>query len=197
MHHRSGPPVLLIIDMLNDFFREGALAARRAGLVRAINELVALFRERQLPIVWVRQEFAPDLSDAFLVLRDTGTAITIAGTDGCQILPELDVRPADQMVIKKRYSAFFGTGLDSLLASSNPSMLVLAGVNTHACVRMTAIDAYQRDFRVVIASDCVASYDDEHHRITIRYLCGRMQMMSNAEMAEQSHMLFTMRHGES
>jgi nicotinamidase-related amidase len=186
----------LIIDMLNDFFRQEALAARRADLVHAINDLIALFRERRWPIIWVRQEFAPDLSDAFLVLRDTDTAITIAGTDGCQILPELDVRVGDRIVVKKRYSAFFGTGLDGLLASWRPSMLVLAGVNTHACVRMTAIDAYQRDYRVVIATDCVSSYDDEHHRITMRYLGGIMQMKSHTELGEGPNALFTVRHGE-
>ena len=46
---------------------------------------------------------------------------------------------------KKRYSAFFKTGLDQTLDLLKPVVLVLAGVNTHACVRMTAIDAYQRD----------------------------------------------------
>ena len=43
---------------------------------------------------------------------------------------------------------------------------------------------YQRDFRVVIASDCVSSYDDEHHRVTVRYMAARMQTMSNPELAE-------------
>ena len=181
---RTGQPVLLIIDMLNDFFRDGVLAERRRDLVRSINDLVALFRKHRLPIIWVRQEFAPDLSDAFLAMRDTSTPVTIAGTDGCQILPELDLRPGDEIVVKKRYSAFFGTGLEALLASMEPSSLVMAGVNTHACVRMTAIDAYQRDHRVVIASDCVSSYDDEHHRVTMRYLAGRMQIMSNAELVQ-------------
>jgi len=181
---RTGVAVLLIIDMLNDFFRDGVLAEQRGDLVRSINDLVTLFRKHHLPIIWVRQEFAPDLSDAFLVMRDTGTLVTVAGTDGCQILPELAFRPGDEIVVKKRYSAFFGTGLDAHLASLESSSLVMAGVNTHACVRMTAIDAYQRDYRVVIASECVSSYDDEHHRVTMRYLAGRMQMMSNDELTE-------------
>jgi isochorismate hydrolase len=50
--------------------------------------------------------------------------------------------------------------------------VVLAGVNTHACVRTTAIDAYQRDLDVAIALDCTASYDEEHHDVTLRY-CSR------------------------
>lgn len=46
----------------------------------------------------------------------------------------------------------------------------MAGVNTHACVRTTVIDAYQRDYEVIIAVECVDSYDKEHHQISLRYL---------------------------
>jgi len=176
------PSVLLVIDMLNDFFQEGPLATQRVDLVSAINDLATRYRAHGQPIIWVRQEFAPDLSDAFLAMRDKGISVTITGTEGCQILADLDVRMGDLILVKKRYSAFFGTYLDSILAALDPATLVLAGVNTHACVRTTAIDAYQRDYRVVIASDCVAAYDDEHHQVTMRYLSGRMQVKSNAEI---------------
>ena len=176
-------PVLLVIDMLNDFFIEGLLAKRRDELVRSINELVALFRSHNLPIIWIRQEFAPDLSDAFLVMRERGLAVTIAGTDGCEILPDLDCLPTDPVIVKKRYSAFFGTNLDEILASLQPPFIVIAGVNTHACVRMTAIDAYQRDYHVVIASECVASYDDDYHRDSMRYLGGRTRITTNGEFS--------------
>mgnify|MGYP006202574933 CR=1 FL=1 len=61
------------------------------------------------------QEFKPDLSDAFLEMRRHGIQVTIAGTDGCEILPELERRPDERVIVKKRYSAFFGTALDELL----------------------------------------------------------------------------------
>lgn len=177
-------PVLLVVDMLNDFFRQGLLAERRRALVDSINELVAFFRGRRWPVIWVRQEFAPDLSDAFLDMRDEGIFITIAGTAGCQLLPELDYQASDPVVVKKRYSAFFGTNLDDLLSELRPERLVLAGVNTHACVRMAAIDAYQRDYRVIVAAECVASYDEEYHRVSLRYLEVMTQVLKNAELLE-------------
>jgi nicotinamidase-related amidase len=180
-----GKPVLLVIDMLNDFFEEGPLAERRADLVRSINDLVNVFRRGNLPIIWVRQEFAPDLNDAFLELRKLGKGVTIAGTKGCQILPELDCRPKDYIIVKRRYSAFWGTGLDGILSAQDPDPLVVAGVNTHACVRTTVIDAYQRDYHIVLALDCIASYDSEHHDVTMRYLDGKMaQALRNAEVSK-------------
>lgn len=78
-------PVLLSIGMLMGYFRQGRLAEQRVDLVRSINAVV-LFRQHQWPIIWVRQEFAPDLSNAFRVMREQGIAVMIADTDGCQVV---------------------------------------------------------------------------------------------------------------
>lgn len=177
---------LIVIDMLLDFFeRSDSLAARRAGLAARINELGRAFRAHDQPVIWVRQEFRPDLRDAFLEMRRKNVVITIAGTEGAQILPELERDSREVVVVKKRYSAFFGTQLDSVLAELSPSFLVLAGINTHACVRTTAIDAYQRDFDVIVASDCIASYDPQHHSVTVNYLDGKVaRFLDNAGIHE-------------
>jgi maleamate amidohydrolase len=56
---------LLIVDMLNDFL--GRWEDERVDvLVGRTNEPIAAFRHRDLPVIWVRQEFKADLSDAFL-----------------------------------------------------------------------------------------------------------------------------------
>jgi len=47
---------------------------------------------------FIRQEFAPDLSDTFLALKKTGNGNSIAGTEGCQILLELDQHPQSQLL---------------------------------------------------------------------------------------------------
>src|SRR5215218_2713049 len=164
---------LLIVDMLNDFFRQHAsLAEQRTRLVASINMLAEAFRQQGQPVLWVRQEFAPDLHDAFLDMRKHNLRVTIAGTDGCELLPELDQRTTDMTIVKKRYSAFFETDLEATLKRFRPDVLVVAGINTHACVRTTVIDAYQRDYEVVVAADCVASNDEAHHEMTLRYLDG-------------------------
>lgn len=172
---------LLVIDMLLDFFeRSDSLAAQRAALVTHINQLTGTFRAYGQPVIWVRQEFRPDLQDAFPEMRRKNMQVTIAGTKGAAILPELERHSGEAVIVKKRYSAFFRTELDDLLAETSPSSLVLAGINTHACVRTTAIDAYQRDVDVIIAVDCVGSYDQEHHSVTVKYLDGKIaQVLEN------------------
>jgi nicotinamidase-related amidase len=52
---------------------------------------------------------------------------------GATILPEIGVQPSDSILIKKRYSAFFGTNLDVILDGLGCKRIIVAGVNTHAC----------------------------------------------------------------
>jgi nicotinamidase-related amidase len=175
-------PALIVIDMVNDFLEKWAPTPKQQ-LVRSINDLVGLMRQLDHPIIWVRQEFEPDLRDAFPEMKAKGIRITIKGTIGCEIASGLATAPSDTVVIKKRYSAFFGTQLDQMLHRLTPDALILAGINTHACVRMTAIDAYQRDWKIVVAADCVDSYDREHHDISMKYMKDKIAtVMTNQEI---------------
>ncbi len=166
--------VTLVIDLQVDFFAHERLARRRASLAASTNALVQASRDGGAAVVWVKQEFSPDLSDATLEVKQRRIAVVIAGTPGAALLPELDVRRTDHLVVKKRYSAFFGTDLDALLGRLGCTRLVVAGVNTHACVRTTVVDAYQRDYEVILARDCIDSHDPEHHEISWRYMDGKL-----------------------
>ena len=48
---------------------------------------------------------------------------------------------------------------------------------------MTAIDGYQRDWEIVVAGECVDSYDREHHDISMKYMKDKIAtVMSNQEI---------------
>lgn len=175
-------PVLIVIDMLNDFLASWE-PGRTGELVQSINDLVTIFRGHSRPVIWVRQEFEPDLSDAFPEMKAKGIHTVIRGTPGCQMVSELAVAPSDTVLVKKRYSAFFGTELDRELALLKPDSIILAGINTHACIRTSAIDAYQRDWPVVLALDCIGSYDREHHDVSLKYMKDKIAtVLTNAEI---------------
>jgi nicotinamidase-related amidase len=175
-------PVPVVIDMLHDFLGSWE-ATRRQKLVSSINELVGGMRSLGHAVVWVRQEFESDLRDAFREMKVKRIRITIKGTPGCQMVSELAVSPSDLVMVKKRYSAFYGTAFDDTLARLRPDAIILAGINTHACIRTTAIDAYQRDWNVILALDCIDSYDREHHEVSLRYTKDKLAtVMSNADI---------------
>lgn len=173
-------PALMVIDLTNDFLAAWG-TERRARLIAATNELVAHFRAQDRPVIWVRQDFQEDLSDAFLEMRDRNVKLNIIGTTGAELDARLDVRDSDITIVKKRYSPFFGTGLDAVLAENGIGSLVIAGINTHACVRMAAIDAYQRDMRVILARDAIDSYDEEHACVSLRYMDGKIARVLGTE----------------
>ena len=51
---------------------------------------------------------------------------------------------------------------------------------------MTAIDAYQRDWEVILAADCIGSYDREHHEVSLRYMRDKIaEVLSNSEIANR------------
>lgn len=183
--------VTIFIDLQVDFFESHTrLSRNRAALASRVNALVADARRSGSPIFWIKQVFAPDLHDAPLDVRRGGHRIVIEGTAGAELLPELDFAPLDFVIIKKRYSAFFGTDLDSILRSQNCRQVIIAGINTHACIRMTAIDAYQRDYEVLLAGDCIDSHDEYHHAVSLRYLDGKIGIaMTNKQLqvALQQH----------
>lgn len=171
------PTSLLVIDLLNDYFDatlwpQSVIPAHRKMLVENTNALVAWCRGQGMPVIWVRQAFAPDLSDAFPHMRQTGRSYTVAGTRGAELLPELSVDTADRQVVKRRFSAFFDTTLHAILRAEGCRRVILAGITTAWCIRSTATDAYQHDYDVWLARDCMMGFTAADHRESLAAMDG-------------------------
>ncbi len=181
---------LVIVDLLQDFFdhdiwTDSLIPKARATLVKNTNELVACCRKKEIPVIWFKQAFKPDLSDAFLHMRRSGKKYTISGTDGCELLTELDVFPDDHILLKSRFSAFFRTDLERLLEKLRIDCLILAGITTAWCIRSTAVDAYQLDYEIVIAKECIQAFTEREHRDSVRAMDGYIAtFLSNGEILE-------------
>lgn len=163
-------PALLVIDLQQEFFLSGPLAERREKLTNSVNALVDRAHTRGIPVIWIRQEYKADLSDAPLYNRKHNKPVTIEGTDGVRLLPELHRDDEDKEIVKKRFSSFFNTDLETYLVAKGIDTLILTGINTMTCVRTTAIDAYMRDYEVILALDGVDAYDAEQHENSLKYL---------------------------
>lgn len=179
-------PAITVIDMQVDFFDKPRLRDCQHTLIANINALTAFGRAATLPVIWVRTIYQPDMSDANRYLKQHNITMLVKGTKGSALLPGLHTDVYDHHLVKKRYSAFFRTELDTLLAKLDVDALIVAGINTHACVRTTVIDAYQRDYPVAIAADCVNSYDGEHHDLSLRYMNNKVcDLLTNAQIQDR------------
>ena len=176
---------LIIIDLVEDFFDdtlwpESAIPSARGRLIERTNDLAASCRAAGVPVIWFRQEFQPDLRDAFPHMRKADRLYTIAGTAGCQLLQGLEVEATDRILLKTRFSAFYRTELEEVLASLGVRTVILAGITTAWCVRSTAVDAYQRDMEVIVAKECVAAFTEEEHDRSLAAMDGYIaQVLSN------------------
>ncbi len=151
----TSPVVLLLIDFINDLeFPEGhqfvkpTLAAARK---------VAKFKKRAkalgIPVVYVNDNFGRWRSDFREV---TGHSLE-KGVRGRRVAALLQPESDDYFVLKPKHSAFFATTLDTLLRYLGARCLILTGIAADVCVFFTANDAYMRDLKLVVPSDCVAS----------------------------------------
>ncbi len=149
---------LLVIDMLNDFIhRDGSLVVPGASrIVPRIAELVGDAREQGIPVIYVADRHRPDDREFRY-----WPPHAVAGTWGAEVVEELTPGEKDYLIPKRRYSAFFGTDLDTYLREMEVGKLYLTGVLTNICVYATAMDAAMRNYRVAVFKDGVASLSQE------------------------------------
>ena len=96
----------------------------------------------------------------------------IMGSVQTEMIPSL-VEDDDYVIDnKKRLDCFMGTDLDNLLRNLGIENVCLMGINTNTCVLNTAFTAFNKDYRVVVMSDCVASmYGEDLHVLGLQNIC--------------------------
>jgi len=149
-------------------------------VIDGTNRLLAMARSAGVPVIHVTTVFeAPLLAthpfeQAMVALDQSFTPEGKSdfrrhkspGSVEAQFVSSLNVLPSDMIVDSKRtFDSFEGTPLEALLRAMKRDTLLIAGCNTNTCVLSTTFGAYNRRFRVVVASDCVASAygEDLHH----------------------------------
>jgi ureidoacrylate peracid hydrolase len=177
-----GTTAIVVVDMQNDFAAPGGMFDR-AGIpidgIQAIVEPIRLVldagRSAGIPAVFLKMQFAADLSDAGQpdapnrikhrplgigepMQTPTGEAgqILVEGTWNTEIVAALAPDPDDLVVCKHRYSGFYGTDLDGRLRDAGIDTLIFTGATTSVCVESTLRDAFYRDYRCLLLSDCTA-----------------------------------------
>jgi nicotinamidase-related amidase len=147
--------VLLLIDVINDLEFDGGEKLLTQALPRAVS-LAALKRSAKaagVPAIYVNDNFGRWRSDFTKLVRHCLEEDVRGRPVVAHLIPEQD----DYFVLKPKHSAFFQTNLESLLGYLEASTLVLTGMAADICILFSANDAYMRDFKIVIPSDCVAS----------------------------------------
>jgi nicotinamidase-related amidase len=81
----------------------------------------------------------------------------------------------EAQIDKDGFSSYTGAAFAPALDRLGCGMLVLSGVETDVCVFATALEAVDRGFRVVIATDAVTSFSPAAHRATLEHVLPRFE----------------------
>jgi nicotinamidase-related amidase len=178
-----GRTALVVVDMQRGFLDPGeAMEVPPAReTVPAIQGLLALFRDRRMPVVFT--EFVYSESAPLLVGRlhsehlpakpgaprgfGLPSSSCLEGTPSADTVPDLAPRPGELVVRKRGYDAFAGTPLDGALRARNVTSLVVTGTMTDICVLATVIGAFHREYRVTVVEDGVSTLWPEIQRATL------------------------------
>ncbi len=163
---------LLVIDMQKDFVLKGfALPAEGAEeIVPRVAELVRVARQAGVPVIFTLEQHRPNMSD-FGIELEFEPPHCLEGSEGAELVDHLRPSPGDYVVQgKRRYDAFLGTDLDSLLKCLDRSELLVAGVCTDICVSATVQHARNLDYRVFLVTDCCAGTTASRHEAALECL---------------------------
>jgi nicotinamidase-related amidase len=177
---------VLVIDMQRDFLDPGAPITTPGGLdlIPRINRLTARARALRIPVIFTQEMHRADTSD-FGIELEFEPPHCLEGTPGMDLAKELDVDAGDYRILnKRRYDAFLGTDLETLLRTRHIENLLVAGVCTDICVASTVQHARNLDFRCYVLRDCVAGTSAERHEaalLCLSHVFGYVLTLAEAE----------------
>lgn len=170
---------VLIVDLQNDFLdskgaygRAGqsspqiaALPERVAPVVQAMREAGGTILSTQFTLVPGRGG-EPLISPHLKSLRPfLGKGDFTPGEWGHQLVDLL--QPADFIIEKVAYSAFYMTRLEWVLRKAGIDTLFICGIVTNGGVASTVRDAHLRDFRTYVLSDGCSAFSEQVHQTAI------------------------------
>ncbi|MBI4330033.1 MAG: cysteine hydrolase [Chloroflexi bacterium] len=171
---------LVVIDVQNDFCHpEGAIgrSGNDLGLVQQILPGLSAFllgaRRLGVKPVFIRNVYSAryvPVSMREALERRGSKPNCLPGSWGAGFVESCGPEK-DELVFEKHcYDATTNRRFTSFLKSGNYRTVVYCGVMTNVCVETTARSTAMAGYYLVVVEDCVASYDRESHRVTLRNL---------------------------
>jgi nicotinamidase-related amidase len=188
---------LLVVDMQNDFVREGApqeVPDARAT-IPAIASLLEAFRSAGRPVVFTRftagpertllwrwsPQCGPELRSCWPGVRREYADRPGEELEGHAVIPELEPLSGEPVVDKYGYGGFHNTNLEDVLRARHVEQAVAVGTVTQICVEETVREGFHRGLEMVMVSDAVSSFDPRLHAATLRNIGMKFGRVESAE----------------
>ena len=161
-------PALIVVDMIKGFTDPACpLGTECPDVVAANGRLVDAFHNEGLPVIYTTVVYRNESQAR--VFRDRIAALNVLTPESpwVRVDHRLEVRREDALIEKQWASAFHKTMLDDYLRGFGVDSLVVTGLTTSGCVRATAVDGIQYDYRVVVPREAVGDRNAEAHEANL------------------------------
>jgi maleamate amidohydrolase len=151
--------------------------ARRAAMrpvLEAWVRMIAAARAAGLPVIYTTPVSRADGADVVLLPTDLSTETgmppltnAVEGSAEAGFPDEIAPRPEDYVFLKRRPSAFHGTGVGELLHMLRRDTIIIGGGATNRGVETSVREAFNRDLAAVVVRECCWSGDPAAHAYSL------------------------------
>ena len=163
-------PALVVVDLVNGFTDpDSPLYCDADAAVAATTRLLDAARAADAPVAFTTVEYdeaGARVARAFIA-KVPALRTLAPGTHWPAVDARIAPRAGEPVLVKLFASAFFGTPLAAMLASSGADTVVVTGASTSGCVRATVVDALQHGYRVVVPREGVADRQRGPHEAAL------------------------------
>lgn len=177
---------VIVVDMVNDFCKPGGAMVLPGyeALVEPQLAIIEAARGAGAPVVWVHDEHRRNMRRDREWLKRTPHCVE--GSWGTEIIEDLGARKDEIHLVKRRYSAFFGTDLDVTLKDMMVDQLIVMGVVTNICVRSTVHDGFFLGYEIVVPRDACAATGAREQESSLYDIATHFGVVSDARMVARA-----------
>ena len=161
-------PALLVVDVVRGFTDPSCpLGSEADEVVDANVRLMNAFHDANLPVVLTTVIYRDDQQASVFRARIPALNLLTPESEWTLFDSRLPVAPGDLQLEKRHASSFHGTELDEWLRGQNVDSVVVTGLTTSGCVRATAVDGLQNNYRVVVPREACGDRDGQAHEANL------------------------------
>jgi nicotinamidase-related amidase len=173
---------VVLIEYQNDFTSEGGVlhdavqgVMESTGMLENTRRLVEAARTAGATVVHAPITFVSGYGELsqhpYGILKGVvDSTAFVKGEWGSEIVDALAPQEGDVVVEGKRgLDTFATTNLDFILRARGIDTIALGGFLTNCCVESTMRSGYEKGYKVITLSDCVAATSAEEHENAIRF----------------------------
>jgi maleamate amidohydrolase len=151
-----------------------ARRARMRPVLDAWVRIIAVARAAGLPVIYTTPVSRGDGADVVMLPTDLAAETglppltnAVEGTPEAGFPDAIAPEPLDYVFLKRRPSAFYGTGVAELLHMLRRDAIIIGGGATNRGVETSVREAFNRDLAAVVVRECCWSGDPAAHAYSL------------------------------